>query len=109
MFPVGKAGGKQRVVWNATPISFAAARPPAPLHLADPASFGQLDVQSGVQLRVTKRDCKTWFDHMSVCEDIGDFFGRPRISRSELRDVGISDDDIISIGGISEQDSFFPC
>ena len=109
VFPFGKAGGKQRVVWNGTRISLAAARPPAPLHLADPACFGMLDVLSGVQLRVTKRDCKTWFDQLAVCDDIGDFFGRPRISRSELRDVGISDDDIISFGGIAEQDSFFPC
>ena len=59
VFPVGKAGGKQQVVWNGTRIRLAAARPPAPLHLADPAAFGMLDLESGVRLRVTKRDCKT--------------------------------------------------
>ena len=109
VFPIGKAGGKQRVVWNGTRISLAASRPLAPLHLADPASFGMLDVPSGVQLSVTKRDCKTWFDELLVCDDIGEFFGRPRVSRSELRDVGLSDDDILSFGGIAESDSSFPC
>ena len=79
VFPVGKAGGKQRVVWNGTRVSLAAARPPAPLHLADPASFGMLDIPTGVQLRDTKRDCKTWFDQLAVGDDIGDFFGRPRV------------------------------
>ena len=109
VFPVGKAGGKQRVVWNGIRASLAASRPPAPLHLADPASFGMLDVPSGVRLRVTKRDCKTWFDQLAVCDDIGAFFGRPQVSRSELRDFGISDDDILSFGGMPDHDSFFPC
>ena len=90
VIPVGKAEGKQRVVWNGTRVSLAAARPPVPLHLADSASFGMLDVSNGVQLRVTKRDCKTWFDQLSVCEDIGCFFGRPRVSRSELLGAGLS-------------------
>ena len=40
----GKFGGKQRVVSNGTGVSVAASRPLSSLHLADPASFGLLDV-----------------------------------------------------------------
>ena len=109
VFPVGKAGGKQRVVWNGTRVSLAAARPPAPLHLADPASFGLLDVPTGVQLRVAKRDCKTWFDQLAVSNDIGDFFGRPRVSRAELIEGGLTPDEILDSGGLDENDSFIPC
>ena len=64
-----------------------------------------LDVPAGVQLRVTKRDCKTWFDQLAVNDDIGDFFGRPRVSRAELLDDGLSADDIVMFGGLAEQDS----
>ena len=83
-FPVGKPNGKQRVVWNGTRISQAAARPPMPPHVADPAVFGMIDIPSGVQLRATKRDCRTWFDQLAVHDDIGSFFGRPRVLRAEL-------------------------
>ena len=68
-----------------------------------------LDVPSGFQLRVTKRDCKTWFDQLAVCDAIGCFFGRPRVSRSELLSAGLSDGDIRAFGGVAELDSFFPC
>ena len=108
MFPVGKAGGKQRVFWNGTRVILAAARPPAPLHLAGPASFGMLDVPSGYQLRVIKRDLNTWFDQLLlVCQDIGCFIGRPRVSRSELLGAGLSDGDIRAFGGVAELDAFF--
>ena len=109
VFPVGKAEGKQRVVWNGTRVGLAAARPPAPLHLADPAAFGMLDLPAGVQLRVTKRDCKTWFDQLAVDESIGDFFGRPRVSRLELLDAGLTPAEIISCGGTVDGVSFVPC
>ena len=83
VFPVGKAGGKQWVVWNGTRVSLAAARPPAPLHLADPASFGMLDVPSGVQLRVTKRDCKTWFYKLQSVRRLGvSLVGRELVGRN---------------------------
>ena len=109
VFPVGKAGGKQRVVWNGTRISLAAPRPPPPVHLADPCSFGLLDIPAGVQLRVTKRDCKTWFDRLAVHRDIGDFFGRPRVGQSELLDHGFTCADILALGGLDGLDSFVPC
>ena len=108
IFPVGKAGGKQRAVWNGTRVSLAAARPPAPLHLADPAAFGMLDLEASATLRVTKRDCKTWFDQLSVHPDIGLYFGRPRVTRSELHGEGLTDPDILAMGGEPGQPSFVP-
>ena len=108
VFPVGKAEGKQRVVWNGTRISAAAARPPPPVHLADPAVFGMLDVAAGRQLRVTKRDCRTWFDQLAVNYDVALYFARPAITRRELLAAGFSCDDIIDFGGDGASDSFFP-
>ena len=95
--------------WNGTRVSLAASRPPAPLHLADPACFGMLDVPSGVQLRVTKRDCKTWFDHLAVHQDTGEYFGRPCVSRSELLEQGFTREEILSFGGPDDLNSFVPC
>ena len=109
VFPVGKAGGKQRVDWNGTRVSWAASRPPPPRHLADPASFGLLDIPSGVQLRVTKRDCKTWFVQLAVHLYIGEHVGRPCASRSELLNHGDTCDDIRGYGGLADFDSFVPC
>ena len=100
---------KHRVVWNGTRVSLAASHPLSPLHLADPSSFGLLDVPSGVQLRVTTRDCKTWFDQLAVHQDIGDYFGRPWVSRSELLEQGVTHDEILSFDGPSDLDSFVPC
>ena len=58
-----------------------------------------LDLESGVCLRVTKRDCKTWFDQLAVHPDIGLYFGRPRVTRSELHSEGFTDIDISELGG----------
>ena len=91
VFPVGKAGGKaQRVVWHGTRVSKAAARPPAPLHLASPAAFGLLDLACGRQLRVSKRDCRTWFDQLVLAPSLRGFCGRPRVLRTELLEAGVS-------------------
>ena len=109
VFPVGKSEGNQRVVWNGTRISEAAARPPPPLHLADPAVFGMLDIAAGRQLRVTKRDCRTWFDQLAVSDDIGLYFGRPAITQQALIGVGFSREDIVDFGGDDADSFFFPC
>ena len=42
-------------------------------------------------------------------EDIGAFFGRPRVSRCELLEAGLSNDDIRRFGGQDIADSFIPC
>lgn len=106
VFPVGKAGGKQRVVWNGTRMSLAASRPPPPLHRADPACFGVLDLPSGFHLRATKRDCKTWFDQLAVCSDICDFFGRLRVTRAELVEEGLTCSETLACGAEDGLDSF---
>ena len=70
-FPVDKSSGKQRVVWNGTRVSLAAARPPPPKHLADPAAFGMLDLAAASRLRITKRDCRSWFGQLEVHSSMG--------------------------------------
>ena len=40
VFPVSKAGGRQRVVWHGSRASEAASSPPPPRHLAYPCVFG---------------------------------------------------------------------
>ncbi len=59
VFPVGKRRDRQRLVWHGTQVSRAAARPPPPRHLANPAVFGFLELEAGQCLRVSKRDCCT--------------------------------------------------
>ena len=109
VFPVGKAGGKQRVAWNGTRVSLAASKPPPPRNLADPAAFGMLDIAETSTLRVTKRDCRTWFDQLSLSDELGSFFGRPALTRAELNSLGVSDAEIVSLGGDDRASSFFPC
>ena len=107
VFAVGKAGGKQRVVWNGTVLSASASRPPPPRHLADPAAFSMLDIASAAVLRVTKRDCRTWFDQLALTDDIGNFFGRPSVTRLEMNQYGIDNTEILALGGDAHSVSFF--
>ena len=110
VFPVGKSDGKsQRVVWHGTRVSLAATRPPAPRHLADPSVFGSLDLRPTALLRVSKRDCRTWFDQLVVDEGIGEFFGRPAVSRAELLGAGVTCEEIATFGGAADCFSFVPC
>ena len=110
VFPVGKSdGNSQRLVWNGTRASLAASRPPLPRHLADPSVFGTLHLGEDAILRVTKRDCRTWFDQLTVADSIGDFFGRPKVSRAELIKEGFSDSEIAAAGGDTCSSSFVPC
>ena len=110
MFPVGKSDGKsQHVVWHGTRVSLAAARPPALRHLADPSVFGSLDLGPTAFLRVSKRDCRTWFDQLVVDEGIGEFFGRPAVTRAELLGAGATCKDIGTFGGAAANISFVPC
>ena len=109
VFPVGKAEGKQRVVWNGTRVSNAAVRPPPPLDLADPAAFGLLDLAAGAKLRVTKRDCRTWFDQLAVSPAIGAFFGQPSVTRTELIGAGLSEGDLARMGAVEGCATLVPC
>ena len=110
VFPAGKSGGKaQRVVWHGTRVSEAAAKPPAPRHLADLSVFSTLNLEQGRVLRVTKRDCRTWFDQLAEDPTIGMYFARPPVTRQELRDAGLTDADISGYGADDHDDTFFPC
>ena len=110
VFPVGKSDGKsQRVVWHGTRVSLAASKPPVPRHLADPAVFATLDLGPDECLRVSKRDCRTWFDQLVVDPSIGQYFGRPSVLRSELIAAGVSDEELILFGAIGCSNSFVPC
>ena len=93
MFPVGKSGDRQRAVWHGARVSKAAAPSPFPTHLASPSVFAYIDLGASRNLRVTKRDCRTWFDQLVLPRDLRTFMARPRVTRAELRAAGASDDE----------------
>ena len=66
-------------------------------------------MKAGRSLRVTKRDCKTWFDQLKAHPDIGSFFGRPLVTRVELLEAGLSEAEIRFAGGCDGVDGFIPC
>ena len=110
VFPVAKAGGTaQRLVWHGTRVSLAAARPPAPRHLADPSVIVLLDLGAAARLRVFKRDCSTWFDQLALEPGMSAFFGRPRVQRAELLAAGLSEAELAAFGAQRGVSSLVPC
>ncbi len=93
-FPVGKANDRQQVVWHVTRVSVAAAPSPKPRHLANPSVFGFLELAEGRLLRVSKRDCRTWFDQLALPMALSRFMARPRISVQELLTAGMTQHEI---------------
>ena len=79
------------MVWHGTRVSEAATRPPKPRHLANPSVFSFLELQDHESLRVTKRDCRTWFDQLALPDDLSLFMGRPKVRRTELLAAGLSE------------------
>ena len=79
VLPGQKVEVRQRVVWHGAWVSEAATTPPAPRHLASPCVFGFVDLDHGRRLRVTKRDCRTWFDQLVRPEPLRSFIGRPKV------------------------------
>jgi hypothetical protein len=77
--------------------------------LANPAVFGLLDLRTGTQLRVTKRDCKTWFDQLLLAPDLRGFFGRPRVSRDELLAEGLTMAQLATFGAPASGAWLVPC
>ena len=75
VFPVAKADGRQRVVWHGSRVSGAAAVPPPPRHLANPSVFAFLELDTARLLRVSKRDCKTWFDQLLLSTGLAPYMG----------------------------------
>ncbi len=109
VFPVGKNDGNQRLVWHGTRVSRAAARPPPPRHLASPTVFGFLDLEAGARLRVSKRDCRTWFDQLALEPSLRPYFGRPRVGRDELLAAGLTLSELCDLGGDAHTAWFVPC
>ena len=60
----------------------------------NPSVFALLELDSGKQLRVSKRDCRTWFDQLVLPEPLSPYMARPRVCVGELLDVGLSLDQI---------------
>ena len=94
VFPVEKADGRQRVVWHGTRCSEVASRPPKPRHLANPSVLSFLSLTDGEQLRVSKRDCRTWFDQLVLPPELSVYMARPRIAIDELLDLGLALKDV---------------
>jgi hypothetical protein len=63
ILPAVKRGGRQRAVWHGARVSLAAARPPAPRLLANSSGLAALHLRPGRRIRLTKRDCRCWFDY----------------------------------------------
>ena len=111
VFLVKKAGERQRVVWHGSKVSAAASKPPAPQHLASPSVFGFIDLELGKRLRVTKRDCRTWFDQLVLPEDLRLFMARSRVSLAELVEAGGTHEEISEFlrgGTLKDATSFYP-
>ena len=90
VFPIKKANDRQRVVWHGTRCSKAASSPPKPRHLANPSVFSFLELAEGRLLRVSKRDCRTWFDQLVLPDALARFMARPRVSVGELLEAGLT-------------------
>ena len=96
VFGVAKAGGRQRKIWNGSVLSGWAADPPRPYRLANPSSFLDVEIQRGEQIFFSKRDASTFFDSLSVPEELRTWFGQAPVTVQELLDAGLSFDNILA-------------
>lgn len=76
--------GRQREVWNGSLISEAAAAPPKPRFLANPACFVDIHARSDEPLFFSKRDVSTCFDVIQAPDSMQEFFGQPPVTLREL-------------------------
>ena len=76
--------GRQREVWNGSTISDAAACPPKPRFLANPACFVDIQAKKGEQLYFSKRDVSTCFDTIKAPDSLQKWFGQPPVTLGEL-------------------------
>jgi hypothetical protein len=44
--------------------------------------FGFLELSEHESLRVTKRDCRTWFDQLALPDDLALCMARPKVRRT---------------------------
>lgn len=76
--------GRQREVWNGSLISEAAATPPKPRLLANPACFVDIHAKSDEPLFFSKRDVSTCFDVIKAPDSMQEWFGQPPVTLREL-------------------------
>ncbi|CAE7942083.1 unnamed protein product [Symbiodinium sp. KB8] len=84
VFAVSKKEGRQREVWNGSSVSACAAKPPAPLFLANPSCFVDLVFDGAEEVFMSKRDVHTCFDVLKAPTAMQSWFGRPPVSLREL-------------------------
>ena len=84
IFAVGRAGGKQRAVWDGKRVTGIAASPPKPPHLASPAALRDVEIRPGQRLRMWKRDGKCLFDQLRLPAALVPFMGRPPFTIREF-------------------------
>ena len=66
IFPLGKANGALREVWNGHDLSVIAASAPRPPHLAGVAALSKLRGDTYEADRVFKRDARYVFDQLTL-------------------------------------------
>lgn len=87
-------GNRMRVIWHGSAVSQCAAKPPQPPHLASPSCFSFQELQPGERLRVSKRDAQCYFDQFLLPECMQAYMGQPSVTREELLEHGLANDDI---------------
>lgn len=112
ILPVSKSRGRQRIVWHGKRISAAAAVPPPPRHLVCPSVLALISLDDVEQLRVTKRECRFWFDQLLLSQELPPFMARPWISKKELVAGGLTEVEIqkhhLAYTTSAEQSGFYP-
>ena len=88
VFAVGKTNSKLREVWNGHTLSLAAAKPPAPPHIATPEVFPDIEISNHERLYVSKRDASVYFDQLRLPPSIRSWFGRPPVLIGDLIKYG---------------------
>ncbi len=89
VFGVAKKGStKFREVGDGSRVSDACLAPPPPPMLATPCSFPRIEVSPGKKLLLSKKDCRCFFDQLSLPRAVRPWTVRPLISVNELIQVG---------------------
>ena len=111
VFAVNKGSGGQREVWNGSRISAAALRPPRPPHIATPVVFGDIELESGQRLRLSKRDARCYFDQLRLPSALRGWFGRPPLTKHDfVRWTDVTEDELESyLHGISRMPGSTRC
>jgi hypothetical protein len=97
-FFISKPGKKAlRHLWNGTYVTDAALPAPAPRHLANPSTFAFLRASIDRPLYLSTRDCRSWFEQLSIPEQLRPYMGQQPIrGRTLLSALDLSLDEMRS-------------